>query len=292
MSAVLRELPAAPAASPSGERLLQLIEQQVRAQQLALPMLPEVAQRIGGMARRDDIQFAVIAAVIAKDPACSAQIMRVANSAAMQGNGGAVSSLQLAVTRLGLDLTRALVMRMAMDRMFRARSPLLNKILMTTWTRSLWVAALSRVLAARYTRVNPDAAMLAGLLHLVGSLPMIQLLDREPQLVDSGADMLRSILTLHWRVAHLVLEAWNFPPELRELPAQAFDFSRRHDGPADAADVVSLAILQTYGDDYRHWVAVDPQQVDAFRQLGLQPGSPQLQETHAAFKNSMQLLNG
>ena len=221
-----------------------VVRHELEAGRLILPTLPEVAIRIRDIVGRTDVDAAVAATEIAKDPIIAGRIISVANSAGVRGLGPEVGSLRQAVTRLGFDLTRVLVNQMVLQTMFSAGTPVLRKIMLDTWTRSQEVAALAQVLATSAGLVA-ETALLAGLIHRVGMLPIVRLLDRHPALVTDEATTRYVVGRLHPPMANLLLKAWRFPPELQSVPRFAFDYARQHDGPPDYADVVSVANLLT-----------------------------------------------
>ncbi len=209
---------------------------------LTLPTLPEVAVRVRELVEMDDISSAQLAAEIGKDPAISVRVLRVANSAAQRGLQ-AVDSLPLAVTRLGFDCTRWLVSGLAVEQLFDSREPAVRARLKLHWQRSVDIAARARMLATHCTRLDPERAMLAGLLNEVGVLPIVRLAEAQPELLESVAALEQVLSALAPQVGRLVLQAWGFPAALAEVPAASGDLARRHDGPADYVDVVCIARL-------------------------------------------------
>ncbi|WP_169577434.1 HDOD domain-containing protein [Sinimarinibacterium sp. CAU 1509] len=268
------------------------IAAEMAAGRLTLPSLPEAAATVGELVRREDVTAARLAAEIGKDPALAARLLRVANSAAVSGSGPPAESLTRAITKLGFNLTRALVSRMAIEQMFHPKSPALKAYMRRIWRQSLEVAALSRVLAERLTILEPDTAMLAGLVHLVGVLPIVRLVDDHPELVRSEAELETAIAHMHQAVGRFVLKVWKFPPELVEVPVLANDFLRHHDGPADYADVVSVSLLQLRGDAAGVLTEVDPGRVPAIAKLGLRPEAEVLEmpDLRGAYERTTLLL--
>jgi HD-like signal output (HDOD) protein len=274
------------------QQLMHRIAEEMAAGRLALPSLPEAAATVGELVRRDDVTAAQLAAEIGKDPAMAARLLRVANSAAVSGSGPQAESLKRAITKLGFNLTRALISRMAIEQMFYSQSSGLRAYMRRIWRQSLEVAALSRVLAERLTRLDADTAMLAGLVHLVGVLPIVRLADDHPELVPGEAQLETVIARMHRAVGRFVLKVWKFPPELIDVPVLAGDFRRHHDGPADYADIVCVSLLQLRGDAATPCAEVDPATVPAFARLGLRPEAEVLEvpELRGAYERTTQML--
>lgn len=238
---------------------------------LTLPTLPEVALRIGDMSRREDVSVNLLAAEIAKDPAMAVRLLRVANSAMAQAGGRRIDNLSQAVTRLGLQMTRLLVTGLAVEHLFVSRSPWLQQRLRLTWSRSTEVAALAQVLAKHCTVLKPEIAMLAGLVHEIGVLPILKLAEAQPQLSESPAALDSTLKRLSARVGRLVLQAWNFPEALIEVPYYQEDIYRTHTGPADYLDVVIVAVLQLQGSHDPALTRIDRHAVSAFTRVDISP---------------------
>ena len=268
------------------------VRDELEAGRLILPTLPEVATRIGHIVSREDVDAGAVAAEIAKDPAMASRMIWVANSAALRGVGPAVGSLRQAVTRMGFDLTRVLVNQMVLEQLFSARTPVLRKIMRDTWTRSVEVAALAQVLAAG-AALSPETGLLAGLIHRVGMLPIVKLLDQHPSMVPDEATTRDVLGRLHASVANLLLKSWDFPPELLDVPGLAFDYTRQHSGPVDYADVVSVANLLTAPEPERR-TAVERQPVPALARLGINPEAETVEAAGllAPYERNLEILRG
>jgi HD-like signal output (HDOD) protein len=252
------------------DRFYRIVVEALARDRLTLPTLPEVALRIRELLQDDDVTVASLAAEIHRDPAIAVRLIRVANSAAMR-SGRSVENVQQAVTRLGLQYTRLLVDGLALEQMFVARNPQLKQRLLRSWQQSVDVAALSQVLAAQCTLLQPEMAMLGGLVHRVGALPIVKLAETHAAALASEAELDMVIEHLAPRIGRMVLQAWHFPADLVEVPMLWPDFTREHEGSADYADVVTVAVLRTLGASDPSLKSVDLLQVPAFIKLDLDP---------------------
>lgn len=252
------------------DRLFRAIVDALNQDRLVLPTLPEVAMRVSQVSRDDNVTASRMAAEISRDPAIAVRVLRVANSSALRG-GKRIDNLQQAVARLGMSLVRSLVAGLALEQLFFSRSPALKDRLRRSWTASLEVAALAQVLASHRTGLRPEIAMLAGLVHEIGSLPIIRMAEtscEEPPPLDQIDE---ALCNLQARVGRLVLQAWDFPPELVEVPSGWMDFSRQHEGAADYVDVVTVAVLQSQTHHEARFAGIDRAQVPAFVTLDICP---------------------
>lgn len=250
------------------DRFYRIVVDALTHDRLTLPTLPEVALHIQELLRSEDVSTARIVKEIQSDPALTVRLIRVANSAAVRGGRG-VDSIPQAVTRLGLQYTRLLVNGLVLEQMFRSGDPALKDRLGSCWRESVDVAALARALAAQCTLLQPEMAMLAGLVHRIGTLPILRMAESHTDTISTPAELDEVIDALAPRVGSMVLSAWNFPAELVDLPTLWPDLGREHDGAADYADVVIVAALRLRAE--RDGTPV-PAGLPAFAKLDLEPG--------------------
>lgn len=240
---------------------------------LVLPTLPEIALHVRQLAQRDDVSAGDLANEINKDPALAVRLLRVANSAAARG-GHRVDNVRQAVTRLGFDYTRLLVSGLAVEQMFAKGAPLIEARLRAVWQQSIEVSVSAQVLAAQCSLLNPEMAMLGGLVHQIGVLPILRLAELNPDSLMFPEDLDAAIDQLSPQIGVLVLQAWHFPEALIEVPAHWRDFSADHEGAPTYADVIRVALLMSPAGELPPWSKIDRHQVPAFRKLDLNPDEP------------------
>lgn len=255
---------------PIEDRFYRIVVDALTHDRLTLPTPPEVALRLRQLLQDENVSSSRLAAEIQRDPAIAVRLVRIANSAALR-TGTRVENVQQAVMRLGFAYTRILVDGLALEQMYRAPHPLLADRLTRCWRESVEVAALSRAIAAECTMLPPDVAMLAGLVHRVGVLPILRLAETHAAALASPQVFDEVVEALSPRIGRLVLQAWHFPDALVEVPAAWPDFTRRHEAAPDYADVVAVAVLRIRRarDPVLH--AVDPAMVSAYARLDLEP---------------------
>ena len=235
---------------------------------LQLPTLPEVALRVRDAVEDEESSADQIAAIIATDAALSARLLQVANSPLYRGQTP-INDLNTVISRLGNKLVRNLVTSQVMKQMFQATSDYVDQRLRTVWEHSVQVAAISRVLAAQLTKLPPDEAMLAGLLHDIGALPVLYRAEERPDLL-AQPELLDCVLnTLHPKIGSKILQQWHFPESLVKVAAEHENLDYQHSGPADLVDIVQVANLQAHGNTEHPLSKTDWQTVTAFERLGL-----------------------
>lgn len=252
------------------DRLYRAVVAALSEDRLVLPTLPEVAMRVGQVCGDPNASAGRIANEVSKDPAIAVRLLRVANSSALRG-GKRIDSLQQAVARLGLGLVRSLVTGLALEQLFISRSPALRERLRRSWTHAVEVAALAKVLASHCTMLKPELAMLAGLVHEIGALPVLRMAEEMSDPPPDAQSVDRVMRKLQPRIGPMILKAWNFPPEIIDVPEKWMDFARTHEGPPDHVDVVTVAALQSHEGRSGRFSAIDRVRTPAFTRLDLNP---------------------
>lgn len=251
------------------DKVRQEIMNAIAKDQLVLPTLPEVALKVREVADNPDADIDQLTSVIGNDAALSARIIRVANSPLLRASR-AIEDLRTALMRLGIQYTCNIATGLAMEQMFQATSDLVDMRMREVWSRSSEIAGISHVLCKHYTRLRPDQATLAGLIHKIGVLPILTYAEEHPALLKDSITLDTVIDQLQGQLGDLILKTWNFPDELAHIPSQHMDFTR--DIPkADYADIVTVAMLQSYAGSNSHMAQVDLSSVKAFARLGLDP---------------------
>src|SRR6185503_1044379 len=87
-------------------------------------------------------------------------------------------------------------------------------------THSVDVAALASVIARHLTRVNPDEALFAGLVHDIGRFYLLSRASRYPALDVRSADFATLQDEWHAAVGHAILSSLNVPEEIAEAVNQ------------------------------------------------------------------------
>ncbi len=253
--------------SQISEKVRQEIITALKNDRLILPTLPEVALRVREVTNDPDADMEKLTSVIGNDAALSARIVRVANSPLLRGSRP-IEDLKSAVMRLGMAYTSNIATGLAMEQMFQATSDMVDIRLREVWSRSSEIAGISHVLCKHYTRLRPDQATLAGLVHKIGVLPILTFAEEHPTLLSNSLVLDHVIEQLHAPLGDLILKTWGFPEELAHIPSQHMDFSRNLP-KADYADIVTVAMLQSYMGSDHAMARVDYTKVTAFERLGL-----------------------
>jgi HD-like signal output (HDOD) protein len=257
------------------ERILEDFRAAIDAGRLQLPGMPEVAARIS--AHIDSLQAtsASIARIVQTDPAITARLIQVANSA-FYAPRTPVRTCRDAVTRLGRDATRELVTSFVLRGLFRTRSPGIKSRMQALWRHSTQVAALSHVLARRCPGFEPARAMLVGLVHDIGTIPLLTYAHRYEGLVEDPVLLDRVVNDLRGEVGALTLTGWDFAEEFVIAAREAEDWARDPGPEPDYTDLLIVAQLHAYLGTPRMAELPRIDEVPAFRKLALGTLSPRM----------------
>lgn len=235
--------------------------------QLKLPTLPEVAMEVRNIVNDPNASAGDMANIIVTDTALSAKLIKVANSPLFRGQKE-IESVQMAVARLGVNLIRNLVTSLMMKQLFNAKSPVLAKKMRELWEYNTQIAAISHVLGSTCPTVKSDEAMLAGLIHNIGALPVMMRADERPELLENLDVLDKLVERLSSPVGKKILETWLFPQSLIDVAAEYGNLSRDKQPEADMVDVVQVALLQSFMGTDHPLGQVDWDTVPALAKLG------------------------
>ena len=255
--------------SKLAEKVQKELIQAIDSDELVLPTLPEVALKVREAAENPDIGIPQLSKVIGNDAALTARIIKVVNSPLLRTNKE-ITDLQMAVGRLGINYTCNLATGLAMEQMFQATSDVVDRKMREVWNKSTEIAGICHVLCKHYTRLLPDQATLAGLVHQIGVLPILTYAEEHSELLADSISLNHVIEQIHPIIGDKILRTWEFPELIAMVPGQYLDFTR-DSAKVDYVDIVQVATLQSYLGSEHPYTQLDWSQIPAFRKLGLDP---------------------
>lgn len=134
-----------------------------------LPPFSPILSKLMASLAGQDVSFAVLGDLIEKDTVLAANILRVVNSAAYSRRG-TVNSVRRALSVLGIEKVRNMVLAMSVSRMLNQGKPPVGWSMERFNKHAAAVAMLSDLLAQQVPTVYPEGAFVAGLLHDIGRL--------------------------------------------------------------------------------------------------------------------------
>jgi HD-like signal output (HDOD) protein len=209
-----------------------------------LPSFPDIALRVRKVLADEQVSQEQVVRVVGSEPALAARLMQIANSAALNFTGKPINELRTAINRMGHNMVRSAAIAFAMSQLKKVDSLKgLEKPLDELWKSSAAVAAMSHAVAKRYSKINPDTAMLAGLLHGIGKLYILTRSSKHPALFADQAIYNQIVRDWHSPVAKALLENWDMAEEIVSAVSDYEDMVRSHSGPVDLTDVLTVGNL-------------------------------------------------
>jgi len=174
------------------------------------------------LAQDPDVGTAKISQVISKDPALTARILKVANSA-WCGVRHDITTLNQAVNLLGMNGTMSLALSFSMVRQLKTVGGQAFDHL-TYWRRSAIAANAAKSVSAGYSTVNQGEVFLTGLLQDIGMLVLAQALPSYGKLAASAANDHSKLIEIelnelgadHSQAGAWFLTKWKLPNTLIE----------------------------------------------------------------------------
>ncbi len=261
-----------------------------------IPSMPDIAIRISKAINNPDTTSTDIARIIQMDPALAARMIHIVNSP-LYASRHRIDNCPDAVTRLGRATTRSLVLSFILKNLFRTKHPLLRERMSELWTHSRKVAAVCHVLARLGSKLDPDQAMLAGLIHDIGAVPILNAAKDYPSLMQNPELLDKTISRLQAQVGALVLRKWNFMDELTDAALEAENWTRDTSNKINYIDLVILGQLHAYIGTPHMQTLPRIDLVPAFHKLGNGKLTPQqslkiIEKSKADIQAVEQLLDG
>ncbi len=235
-------------ANAIGFSFVERLAQDLKDERLDLPAFPEAVLRIQRLLESPNTTMDEVVRALGSEPALAARLLRMANSAHFRRLDDEITDLRKAVARMGFNVVRSVAVAFAMKQLRQkdAYSPEIRAELEKAWRESIEIAALSYVLAKRRTSLNPDQALLTGLLHVLGRLYILMRASTTPGLTASG--MLDVVAGWHAAIAKAILESWGLPETLQEAVERQDELDLEIEGDVTLTDVLIAAKLLARGE--------------------------------------------
>lgn len=253
-----------------------------------LPSISEVAHQLIKTLNREDVAVAEIRDLIAKDPALSAKLLRLANSAQF-GLPRGVSTLDDAIQMVGMTKIRSLSLAACMSDAFPALPGLDPHAF---WRSSMACAAYAQWLATALD-MDGQQAWLTGMLLRLGELLIGQAdpsalahIEQLPQPPGSRWEREKRLIGFsEGQITAELARRWNFPMQMAQALERSYDplveqaFSRLGavvnlagiladipDANAEAVDQLPADVIAKLGLD-RQWMKLAFPRIDAIAGL-------------------------
>ncbi len=225
--------------------IVQNLAAELSAGNLELPSLPVVVMQIRNDLAQHGFDVPRLARLVAKEPALASSVLNMANSVTYRRAGSETLDLKVAIPRIGGDRVQAMALRFAMRQLQQNVKLGRSKALLEKqWELGLRIAATCYLVAQSSGQVNPDEAMVVGLIHNVGRIYLLSRADAHPALFDSPESLMELVNNWHPQVGHAIVESWGLPEIAVEAVAlQAEDDDIRR-GPLTYVLRIALAVAE------------------------------------------------
>jgi len=236
------------AGNPALEFLAQL-GKDLDGNNFVLPPFPDTAMRVQRAIAEPDTCIDRLTAIVMSEPALTARLMRMANSAMLRRGPMEITDVKDAIVRIGLRMVQNVAVAFAARQAFPTpgQGPVAKELHKVRF-HSLQVASFAYLLGRRIKHgVNADEAMLAGLLHGVGKYYIFMRVADFPELFGERSLLEALLAKWHTGVARAIVEAWGFPARIVQAVDEHEELARKPRPPADTTDIVLVANLIVLG---------------------------------------------
>lgn len=191
-----------------------------------LPAMSEVATALIHTLNRDTVTLQELSAIIGKDPALSARLLQVANSAQF-GLPRGVATLDDAIAMVGLSRLRALALGSELSQTFPVIAGLPRHVF---WQYCMTCAGYAQWLAETL-EIDPQTAWLTGMMLRLGEILIAQTRPDQIALIEQmpctpGERWQRESALVGFSEGQLSAELarrWNFPMQMTQALQRACD---------------------------------------------------------------------
>lgn len=157
-----------------------------------------------------------------------------------------------------------------MRQLYATQSKLLEKRFKKVWLDSIHIASISRALATFTPHLSADEAMLAGLMHQIGKLPILALVENIPEFRDPPERLEKLLEKAHRPIAKVIMNSWNVPDDLKIVPSEYADihYDSGINLPATYVDIVQVAFFQSIARTQHPANNINSDDLISFHKLG------------------------
>lgn len=205
--------------------LVTILVEKLQTNMLVLPTLPEIAVRVRQAAEDPDINLHSMAEVISRDPALTARMIKVANSAFL-GRSIKVSTVNQAVTRIGLFQVKNIATAMALEQLFVSNNALVASTMAELWQDTIEITCIAMACLRFYLQkhkhcnLNLDTMTLAALVHRIGVLPILTEAEKHPHVFAEPGFLTHAISDFSSEIGVAIIDAWSFADIFKSVVSQ------------------------------------------------------------------------
>lgn len=234
--------------------------------ELKLPSLPEVAAKVQSALQKPATSAESLSLIIAADPAIAIKLINAANGPLSRGIEP-INNIQAAVVRLGLKVSKELVISFAIKQLFTSKSEILQKRLRKLYGHSIDVAAIGFALSKQSGFLSPDHMLLAGLLHEIGVVPILSYIEDTGLVIENEKELESIIKSLRGVVGSMVIRYWELSGDLDAVVGDYENWHRESGNKVDTCDMIMVAQIYSRLKDHKIKGLPKIDQVPAFKKI-------------------------
>lgn len=215
-----------------------------------VPSLPEVVMQVCRLVNDPHASAAQINAIMVKDPAMAAKMLRMVNSV-YYSLPEPVNDLERAILVLGFKTVRSIALSVSVLNAFQQQSANFN--MKTFWAHSAVSAGICRLIAGKTKICDPELAFIIGLLKDLGKLILVENASEEVRAIIAVAREFR--LSFHAATRKVMdtddaelcawlMQSWNLDVDLIQTVRHQYDLKGIEGGPA--AKLVAMCQFTEY----------------------------------------------
>lgn len=253
--------------------LAKRIARDVSEERLTLPTIPELGLAVRRKAQDPLSSATDLTRLLQIDVTTSTKLIQVANSPTYLGYQP-ISTLNEAIARMGVNAVKDIVTGLTLKQLFITKQPRLRRRLRRLWQHSVAVAANCTVLAKRQTNLDPEKALLAGLIHDVGELAVIHYASLTGLETIGDQDLETAIRELKPRLGAVLLRSWGLGDDFVAAALHADNLELSTGSDVQLVDLIHVAQRHSLAGDQESPLPII-QSVPAVQKLGLAVDGPE-----------------
>ena len=201
---------------PENRSIVEVINDNIADSNLNIPVFNSVALRLQKVLARKDFGIDEVNRLIIADAGLASQVLRVSNSSFYAGLSK-VTTIREAIVRLGASCVANIAMMSTQQDIYRSSDPKLNDMMRILWRHALCCAIGSKWLAAKTNFASlKEEAFLAGLLHDVGKLFLLKVMEKLIREGKQAGAISPALITevmesMHVAQGASLMQKWNLP---------------------------------------------------------------------------------
>lgn len=210
---------------PKRRKIIDLIVEKLKNDDFSLPTSPEITYSALELLNDPDSTIQDIADIIKKDALTTTRLIAISNCS-MYRSSRTNNTLEDAINRIGMKETSNYLWVLANSPLFTSKNVIFQGLLTQIKQHSLATAEAAQIVARRLKLSNPTDYYYMGLLHDVGSILILQILeelDTNEPVQDFNA-VVNALNQLHHQFGAVLLKRWKMPDKM-------IDIAQYHDTP-------------------------------------------------------------